>query len=120
MWGNDPMSRFAKILVFAMAVLMSTGAMPATEVGSGDAIQAIGKDIARLKHKFPQLGEFSVSQHVHPDRLTIDYAYRTHRAEHRGGWTAGVPNPNDDGVWFFIDFHAPDSTAEIHTQPAQP
>jgi hypothetical protein len=31
----------------------------------------------------------------------------------------GVPNP-DDGVWFFIDFHTPDSAAQIDTQPSQP
>jgi hypothetical protein len=28
-----------------------------------------------------------------------------------------VPNPNDDGVWFYIDFHDPHSTRQIHTQP---
>jgi hypothetical protein len=33
------------------------------------------------------------------------------------GWTSGVPNPDDDGIWFYLDFHDPDSMAQIHTQP---
>src|SRR5882724_6746300 len=114
------MSRFAKLAVFAVAVFMSTRSTTAAEARPADVIQAIGGDIAKLKDKFPQLGQFSVARHVYSDRLTIDYGYHTHRVQHHGGWTAGVPNPDDDGVWFFIDFHAPDSTAQIHTQPAQP
>jgi len=47
----------------------------------------------------------------------ITYAFRTHAPEKHGGWTSGVPNPDDDGIWFFIDFHEASSTAEIHTQP---
>jgi hypothetical protein len=113
------MSRFAGIVLLAVALFANTDMTTAAEAGPAHVIQAIGRDIAKLKNRFPQLSQFSVSQHVHPDRLSIDYGYRTHRAEHGGGWTAGVPNPDDDGIWFFIDFHAPDSTAQIHTQPAQ-
>src|SRR6266704_5729830 len=119
MWESEPMSRFAKLAVFAVAVFMSTRSTTAAEARPSDVIQAIGGDIAKLKDKFPQLGQFSVARHVYSGRLTIDYSYHTHRAQHHGGWTAGVPNPDDDGVWFFIDFHAPDSTAQIHTQPLQ-
>ena len=31
-----------------------------------------------------------------------------------------MPNPDDDGVWFYIDFHDPGSMAQIHTQPVVP
>jgi len=85
-----------------------------------DAIRAIAKDIAALKGTHPQLVDFDVEKHCHPDRLVIDYDYHTHPPRHRGGWTAGVPNPDPDGVWFYIDFHDPDSMAQIHTQPVVP
>jgi hypothetical protein len=47
----------------------------------------------------------------------IGYAFHTHPPQRRGGWTSGVPNPDDDGIWFHIDLHDPDSQAQIHTQP---
>jgi len=84
------------------------------------AIAAIGQDVANLKASFPQLSQFSVSEHVQSEHLKISYGYHTHRARHVGGWTSGVPNPDDDGVWFYIDFHDPKSTAQIHTQPEYP
>ena len=49
--------------------------------------------------------------------MSITYGFKTHKAEHIGGWTSGVPNPDDDGIWFYIDLHDADSTAQIHTQP---
>jgi len=51
------------------------------------------------------------------ERLTITYSYSTHEPQGRPGWAGSVPNPNADGVWFYIDFHDPDSQAQIHTQP---
>jgi hypothetical protein len=80
-------------------------------------LQDTAQDIESLKGEFPQLKDFVSTKVINPERLVIDYAYHTHRAERRGGWTSGVPNPDDDGVWFFIDFHEPDSRAQIHTQP---
>jgi hypothetical protein len=80
-------------------------------------IQAIAEDIERLKPEFPQLVNFSAAQHCHGARLEIDYAEKTHRPDGRAGWAGGVPNPDSDGVWFRIDFHAPDSNGQIHTQP---
>jgi len=81
-------------------------------------LQLIAQDIATLKNEFPQLVEFSTTKNVEDERLVISYGYHTHQAEHVGGWTSGVPNPDDDGVWFYIDFHEADSQAQIHTQPA--
>ncbi len=52
--------------------------------------------------------------------MSISYGYKTHRSQRAGGWAAIVPNPDEDGVWFYIDFHEPNSTAQIHTQPVVP
>lgn len=82
-----------------------------------DAIRAIARDIAGLKASHPQLADFDVDKHCHPDRLSISYGYKTHEPTGRGGWTAAVPNPDPDGVWFYIDFHDPGSMRQIHTQP---
>jgi hypothetical protein len=84
------------------------------------SIQAVARDIEALRHQYPQLIEFSATKSTEPDRLVIEYSYHTHAAVHHGGWTSHVPNPNDDGIWFYIDLHEPDSIAQIDTQPAQP
>lgn len=84
------------------------------------ALQGIAAGIERLKTRYPQLAAFSCREHCDWDRLTIEYGYRTHAPTHSGGWTAGVPNPDDDGVWFYIDFHDPASQRQIHTQPVVP
>lgn len=83
-------------------------------------LAGIAVDIERLKPKFPQLRDFEASRHFDPDRLIISYDYHTHAPGHRRGWTSGVPNPDDDGLWFFIDVHDPGSMAQIHTQPVMP
>jgi hypothetical protein len=101
---------------------------PAPRSGSGDTLepnplevlQALARDIEGLKGEFPQLKDFSPAQSLVTERLMISYSYHTHSARHGGGWTSGVPNPDDDGIWFYIDFHDPDSQAQIHTQPITP
>jgi len=80
-------------------------------------LRAIADDIASLHNKFPQLKDFSPESSIKLENMAIDYGYHTHRARHHGGWTAGVPNPDPDGVWFYINFHSPDSIAQIDTQP---
>jgi hypothetical protein len=81
------------------------------------AIEGIARDIADLKGSYPQLKDFSVSGNLKADEYKISYGYHTHPPERRGGWTSGVPNPDEDGIWFYIDFHSPSSTAQIHAQP---
>ncbi|HZE59182.1 MAG TPA: hypothetical protein VE085_01350 [Burkholderiales bacterium] len=81
------------------------------------AVEGIARDIANLRGSYPQLKDFSVSGNLTADEHKISYGYHTHRPELRGGWTSGVPNPDEDGIWFYIDFHSPSSTAQIHTQP---
>jgi len=98
-------------LLLASVIVGGTGV--AAETDYGKILQSVARDIADLKRDFPQLKDFSPSV----AGTSITYSYHTHRAEHRGGWTAQVPNPDDDGVWFYIDVHAPDSAAQIHTQP---
>lgn len=92
----------------------------ASSASHEEALERIALAIERLKGSYPQLADFSVSQHLDRGGLTISYGYHTHRSRRRGGWTAGVPNPDPDGVWLHIDFHDPGSTAQIHTQPVVP
>jgi hypothetical protein len=101
------------ILLMAATSLATSSAVAATP-DYARAMCDIAHDIAVLKHGFPQLAEFKPQA---LDGLKITYAFRTHPAPHSGGWTSGVPNPDNDGVWFYIDMHDADSTAEIHTQP---
>jgi hypothetical protein len=108
------LSVIAALLLFP---LISLATSPDTKPDYSKRLEAIARDIESLKDEFPQLQEFSAGRNTAPDRLVIDYAYHTHHATHRGGWTSGVPNPDDDGVWFYIDFHDPESRAQIHTQP---
>ena len=92
----------------------------ASSIDYSRVLQAVARDIAGLKRDFPQLEEFSRSDHASPGGLQIAYGYHTHRPQGRAGWTSGVPSPDDDGVWFYIDFHDPESMAQIHTQPLVP
>ena len=83
-------------------------------------IRAVAGEIEKLKVDFPQLKDFSPKQHARPEELLISYAFHTHRPQGRAGWTSGVPNPDDDGLWFYLDFHDAGSMAQIHTQPVVP
>jgi hypothetical protein len=108
-------------LLALLAPLSSTAARAASEYDYAATVKAIAGDIAGLRTEFPQLHDFSAAQNVLFDKLAIDYAYHTHRyTGPLGGWVAHAPNPDDDGVWLYIDLHEPDSAAQIHTQPATP
>lgn len=98
-------------------VVAQTSSAP---LGYEKTLRSVALAIEHLVGEHPQLREFSVAEHFDPERLMIQYGYHTHKPTHRGGWTSGVPNPDDDGVWFYIDFHDPDSMAQIHTQPVMP
>ena len=80
-------------------------------------INNVAGDIVALKTDYPQLVEFSLKHHVDIENLRISYDYHTHASAHPGGWTSGVPAPDVDGIWFYIDVHDHGSTAQIHTQP---
>jgi len=89
----------------------------ADEIDYARVMNSIARDIAALKAGFPQLARFEAAVHGDSGQPTISYDFHTHAAPKAGGWTSGVPNPDSDGVWLYIDFHDPDSTAQIHTQP---
>jgi hypothetical protein len=114
-------------LVLALAACSGSAPRPAAPdpaVAAPPSYEAvlgrIAADIEALRGEYPQLAAFSARAHLDRERLAITYGYRTHEPRHRGGWSSGVPNPDDDGVWFHIDLHDPGSTAQIHTQPVAP
>ncbi|NTW67625.1 MAG: hypothetical protein HGB21_15170, partial [Nitrospirae bacterium] len=81
------------------------------------ALQTIAREIEAMKPEFPQLADFSAAKALDPDADQIAYQFHTHRASHNGGWTSGVPNPDADGIWFYIDFHAPASESQYTVPP---
>lgn len=83
-------------------------------------LRSIASDIEQLKNGYPQLQEYSAEKNIDLERLVIEYSYKTHDSELRGGWTSGVPNPDPDGIWLYIDMHEPNSAAQIHIQPEMP
>jgi hypothetical protein len=103
--------------IFVTVCGLSGGSGMAAEINYEKTIKNIAQKIDALKEKFPQLKEFSPSKNTDLEGLRITYDYHTHQAKHRGGWTSGVPNPDGDGIWFYIDLHDPDSKSQIHTQP---
>src|SRR5215471_15920761 len=80
--------QFGRTMCLANAVilLLGIGSSCAAQTDTPDTapasqvkiINAIGQDIAKLKAKFPQLREFSVSKNVLSQRLIIRYEYHTH------------------------------------------
>ena len=80
-------------------------------------IQIIAEEIGALKADYPQLKDFSPDKAVEMENLAISYGFKTHPSTRGAGWVAAVPNPDEDGIWFYIDFHDPSSTRQIHTQP---
>jgi hypothetical protein len=96
-------------------VVLSNGC--AGNINSGSVIDRIADDIAKINESYPQLADFSISKNVNAKAMKVEYGYRTHKAERFAGWGAGVPNPDEDGIWFYIDFHEKTSRAQIYTQP---
>ena len=105
------------ILVCVGALLSSACGISSVYPSDPGTLALIASDIEGLKKTYPQLKEFSSQENLDVKSLKISYAYRTHKAKPTGGWTSGVPNPDEDGIWFYIDFHNPSSVSEVHTQP---
>lgn len=82
-----------------------------------DVLEALVRDIEALRARCPQLAAFDAKRDLHAEERVISYDFHTHAAARRGGWRSGVPEPDRDGVWLYIDIHRADSTAQIHTQP---
>jgi len=114
------MQSIASSVASGMAFLflaLSTSMAPVYAQDRLGLLRSIAGDIEKLKAEYPQLRDFSAAKHLIAEPPTIDYSFRTHVSEKTGGWTAGVPSPDVDGVWFYIDLHDPNSQRQIHTQP---
>jgi hypothetical protein len=111
------LKKSALVIVSVICCVCLAGSGVTADIDYKKTLRSVARHIASLKKDFPQLKEFSPAKNTDLENLSISYGYHTHQAQHRGGWTSGVPNPDDDGVWFYIDFHDPDSTSQIHTQP---
>ena len=114
------MGEIRKSLAAALASLtfgLSACVAPAPAQDRFSILKGIAMDIENLKTDFPQLRNFSAATHLHAEPPSISYAFHTHAPEKTGGWTSGVPNPDPDGIWFYIDLHNPSSDLQLHTQP---
>jgi hypothetical protein len=111
------LAKSIRCIPLAMILVGATQAFAQEAKPDAETLMAIARDIEQLRGDYPALEGFSATKHADTQGLRIDYSYRTHQATQAGGWTAGVPNPDDDGLWFHIDFHAWDSTSQLHTQP---
>ncbi len=84
----------------------------------------IAKDIELLKNEFPQLNDFYTSKNLNKSTCTISYSYKCHYVNHKIGWTSGVPNPDPDGIWFYIclwdENDSSQNLSQINTQPVMP
>jgi len=103
------------ILLAAVAAAASTNADKSVDYAR--VLREVAHDIAALKSEYPQLADFDPATGGNSEAAKITYQFHTHPAPRSGGWTSGVPNPDNDGLWFYIDFHDADSTLQIHTQP---
>jgi hypothetical protein len=108
--------KYASFVLFSAIAGVAVNAA-ARESDYARVMQQITGDIAALKSAYPQLADFDTARTFSATQLTLTYGFHTHAPEARGGWTSGVPNPDADGLWFYIDLHDADSTAQIHTQP---
>jgi hypothetical protein len=82
-----------------------------------EAITAIARGLERLGETYPQLQEFDAKTHSDTERLEISYTYRIGPPPQAAGWRGAAPDPEPQGMFLYIGFHAPDSTRQIHTQP---
>jgi hypothetical protein len=112
MWSKGKL-----LLILTALIIITGGGCMAAEIDYEETLTNVSCQIESLKAKFPQLVEFSSTENTNLQNLSISYAYHTHQALDQRGWISAVPNPDPDGIWFYIDFHDPDSTAQIHTQP---
>jgi hypothetical protein len=107
-----------KYFIFCLSIILVINMnVNASDFDYSKTIQKIAEDIYKLKADYPQLKDFSPDKDVEIENLAISYEYKTHQSTRSAGWVAAVPNPDEDGIWFYIDFHDPKSTRQIHTQP---
>ncbi|MBK7402582.1 MAG: hypothetical protein IPJ34_41720 [Myxococcales bacterium] len=108
------------------AAKASSAPSPSSAVGPSKSSHAatcaaIAREIAALAVDHPQLAGFHAdSATLEPD-CRIVHTYHCHPAKHVGGWAAGVPEPDADGLWLHLgifDPAGPAATSQLYTQPA--
>jgi hypothetical protein len=104
-------------LIVSVCLAVFAITIPAFAQDDLKTLKLVARDIEKLRASFPQLEEFSLIKNLLAGPPRIDYAFHTHKQERIGGWTSEAPNPDRDGVWFYIDIHDASSKLEIHTQP---
>lgn len=114
---QNPINQKLYFLLMVVFIFVGKEFSLADESKYCEFIKLVTEEITLLKETYPQLKEFSIDKHVDIKNLKVDYRYHTHESERTGGWTSSVPNPYSDGIWFYIDLHNKNSTAQIHTQP---
>ncbi len=110
-------SRKLVLILLVVFIFVSKEISVADETQYREFIKITSDEITMLKKTYPQLKKFSIDEHVDIENLRIDYSYHTHESDRGVGWTSGVPHPYSDGIWFYIDLHDKNSSAQIHTQP---
>jgi hypothetical protein len=114
---HNPYSRKLFFILLLALIFISKESSLADTAKYHEFIKKVSEEILKLKETYPQLKEFSIDKHADIENLSVDYNYHTHDAKHSVGWTSAVPNPDPDGIWFYLDLHDKDSMAQIHTQP---
>jgi hypothetical protein len=115
--------------VFLAATLVAACTHPNTvntaspQSPADESCAAIASDIELLRARFPQLVEYRTAAAMHRD-CVIEYGWHIGRPTGRGGgWTAQVPDPERDGVWFYVglyDPNGPEANDQINSQPIMP
>lgn len=108
-----------KLAILSVAVAACAGSTAAPR--APDTCAAIAADIEGLRAQFPALVEYRGSTAQRRD-CYISYGWHTHPG-HGAGWAGGVPNPDPDGVWFYIGIYdpaSPEAQDQINTQPVTP
>lgn len=104
------------VIILILLLILVTKNFMSDNFNYPNILKEVAEDVAGFKSNFPQLNDFSVAHNLDSENLIIDYSYHTHQAEGGVGWVAGVPNPDQDGIWLQINFYDEDSTSQINTQ----
>jgi hypothetical protein len=111
-----------KLVALATCVAACGGSTAApVSPDAPETCAAIAADIEALRPRFPALVEYRASAAQRSD-CYISYGWHTSPG-HGAGWAGGVPNPDPDGVWFYIGIYdpaGPEAQSQINTQPVTP
>ena len=110
------------VVGLATLVAACTRPSPAAPAHSDESCRTIAADLELLRPEFPALVELRASTAMKRD-CVIEYGWHVGAPAGHGGWSAQVPRPERDGVWFYVglyDPHGAEANDQINTQPALP